>query len=214
MEAKGSIPQNGLSTDIPTTAELKGKTVVDKLVELGEQDQYALFRDQYGTPHALVDGEPVPLDNNAHGWLRKLYWNVYSKVPKHEELGSAVATLAMFASHSPRREVHIRAMRHDGNVYVWLGPNRVVEVSEQGWRCVTPMSMHDIQADEQGRARARNPWLLFRNVETLKALPDPEPGGDLNRLNHFIRLKNDRDRRLNIAWAVTAYIADIPRPIN
>jgi hypothetical protein len=92
----------------PTFVKLKGGSAVERLVELGEQDQEALFRDQYGQPHALIAGEPVPLNNNAHPWLRKLYWNTYQKTPKRKDLAAAADTLAMFADHSREQPLHIR----------------------------------------------------------------------------------------------------------
>lgn len=70
------------------------------LVALGQNNSEELFRDQFGAPHALVDGVPVPLDGGAHAWLRKLLWNTGEKTAKREDLAAATETLAMIASHA------------------------------------------------------------------------------------------------------------------
>ncbi len=63
------------------------------LVDLGRNNCQELFRDQFGAPHALVDGMPVPLDGNAHAWLRKLLWNSSDRTAKREDLNAATETL-------------------------------------------------------------------------------------------------------------------------
>ena len=163
---------------------------------MGRNDSQELFRDQFGAPHALVDGVPVPLDNGAHAWLRKLLWNTSEKTAKREDLNAATETLAMLAGYGDERILHIRAAQHEGKVYVWAGPHNVIEVDADGWRRVTGAPV------------------LFRRVSTLKPLPDPKPGGDVTRFNHYIRLRHEKDQRLNMAWIATAYLANIPRPIN
>lgn len=172
------------------------KTASAWLVALAQNNSQELFRDQFGASHALVDGEPVPLDGGAHTWLRKLLWNMSEKTAKREDLSAATETLAMLASFGEERTLHIRAAQHGGRVYVWAGPHNVIEVDQDGWRRVTDAPV------------------LFRRVPTLKPLPNPKTGGDLTRFNHYVRLRHAKDQRLNMAWIVTAYLANIPRPIN
>lgn len=177
------------------------KSAATWLAMLGRNNVQELFKDQFGQPFALI-GEPVPLDGGIHPFLRKLIWNQDQKTVKREDLTQATETLAMLAGFGEERYLHTRAAQYtdpetgEPRVYVWLGPSRVIEVDANGWRRVTDAPV------------------LFRRVSTLRELPDPKPGGDLNRLSHYIRLKHAKDKRLNIAWVATALLADIPRPIN
>jgi len=187
---------------MPESINKGNKSTAAWLVELAKNDAQEFFRDQFGAPHALVDDEPVPLDGSAHAWLRKLLWNGEHKTAKREDLSAATETLAVFATHGPERTLHTRAAQYtdpetgEQRVYVWASPHSILEVDAHGWR------------------RVMDAPVLFRRVPTLKPLPAPVSGGDLNELGRYIRLKHDRDQRLNIAWVATAYLADIPRPIN
>jgi hypothetical protein len=48
-----------------------------------------LFVDQHGAPHALVDGEPLPLNSRCYSWLRKLMWEQEEKAVNGEYLKTA-----------------------------------------------------------------------------------------------------------------------------
>lgn len=205
--ATGNGPQERLDMEVtqrsihrtdepPATIKKGDKSASAWLVTLAQNNSEELFKDQFGAPHALVDGVPIPLDGHAQRWLRMLIWNGSQKTVKREDLNAATETLAMLASFGEERHLHIRAAQHGGKVYVWAGPHNVIEVDGGGWR------------------RTTEPPVLFRQLPTLKPLPNPVPGGDLDRLNHYIRLRHAKDRRLNMAWIVTAYLANIPRPIN
>ena len=58
-----------------------------------------------------------------------------------------------------------------------------------------------------------NPPVLFRRYPNLKPLPDPRPGGDVKALASYANLKTNRDKRLFIAYAVTAPLPHVGRPI-
>ena len=107
------------------------------LVALAQNDCQELFKDQFGASHALVDGVPIPLDGSAHPWLRKLLWNTSEKTAKREDLNAATETLAMLAGYGDEHTLHIRAVQHERQVYVWTGPHNVKKVDADGWRRVT-----------------------------------------------------------------------------
>jgi hypothetical protein len=155
-----------------------------------------LFLDQNGTEHALIAGVPVPLDSGCYGWLRRLFWYHEGAPATNDLLGTVAGQLRAFAEVSPhRRTLHLRAAQHEGAVYLYLGPGRVVRVNAGGWE-LDP-----------------NPPVMFRHVANLQELPTPEQGGSLDLLDDFITAQEPRDHRLAKTWLVLALLADINRPI-
>ena len=163
------------------------------LENLGEG---ALFVDQHGDPHALIDGSPVPLNSRCYSWLRRLMWEREQRAVNGEYLRTAAGTLAAQAEFAGEaKELHTRAAWHEGALYYELRPGKVVRVGEGGWTF-----------------EARPP-VLFRRYPNLKPLPDPEAGGSLDSLFSLVNLKTERDRRLFTAYAVTVPLPHVGRPI-
>jgi hypothetical protein len=155
-----------------------------------------LFLDQNGTEHAMIDGAPVPLDSGCYGWLRRLFWEHEENAATSDLLGTVAGQLRAFAEVSGNERVlHLRAAQHEGAVYLYLGPGRVVRVDASGW---------DLDP---------NPPVMFRRVVNLKELPTPKRDGSLDLLDDFITAREDRDHRLAKAWLVLGLLADINRPI-
>ena len=70
-----------------------------------------------------------------------------------------------------------------------------------------------VRVTAEGWGIEANPPSLFRRFAHQQALPDPQPGGDLQELwNYLPPLASDGDRLLLMAWLVTAHMP-IPRPI-
>ncbi len=156
----------------------------------------ALFVDQHGDPHALIDATPVPLNSRCYSWLRRLMWEEEQRAVNGEYLKTAAGTLAAKAEFSGEvRELHTRAAWHDGALYYELRPGKVARVGAGGWTF-----------------EARPP-VLFRRYPNLKPLPDPEAGSSLDGLLSLVNLKTERDRRLFAAYAVTAPLPHVGRPI-
>ena len=168
----------------------------DTLVEYARSEVEALFVDQFGMPHAMVEGEPVLLTSRCYSWLRKLMWEREERSVSGEALKTAAGTLAAQAEFSgDERELHTRAAWHEGVLYYELRPGRVVKVDGSGWGFET------------------NPPVLFRRFPNLKPLPDPETGGSLDALDAYVNLKTKRDRRLFKAYMATVALAQVRRPI-
>jgi hypothetical protein len=168
----------------------------DRLVEYARREVGALFVDQFGMPHALVDGEAVPLTSRCYSWLRRLMWEREERSVSGEALKTAAGTLAAQAEFSGDvRELHTRAAWHEGVLYYELRPGRVVRV------------------DGSGYGFEANPPVLFRRFPNLKPLPDPGPGGSLDALDDYVNLKTERDRRLFKAYMVTVALPHVRRPI-
>jgi Bifunctional DNA primase/polymerase, N-terminal len=168
----------------------------DRLIDYALDFGAELFVDQLGSPHALVDGEALPLNTGSYNWLRTLMWARERISVGGEALKAAAGTLAAFATAGGEvRELHTRSAFHEGAVYYQLGKGRVVRIDRDGWRM-----------DE-------NPPVLFRSVRNLKPLPDPEAGGSLDDIEKLVNLKTERDKRLLKAYAATIALPHVNRPI-
>jgi hypothetical protein len=168
----------------------------DRLISYALKDVEALFVDQHGAPHALVDGEALPLNSRCYSWLRRLMWEQEERAVNGEYLKTAAGTLAAQAEFSGDvRELHTRAAWNEDTLYYELRPGRIAAVDGGGWRF------------------ASDPPVLFRRFPNLKALPDPEPGGDAKALVGYSNLKTNRDKRLFTAYTVTLPLPHIGRPI-
>jgi hypothetical protein len=102
-------------------------------------------------------------------------------------VAGTLATRAEFSGDL--RELHTRAVWHDGALYYELRVGRVVKVGAGGWEFEP------------------NPPVLFRHFPNLKPLPDLQTGGSLDIIDALVNLKTERDRRL-----FTAYLSTVPLP--
>ena len=182
------------------------RTQADRLVGYAEAEAGALFVDQFGQPHALVGGVPVALTSSAYPWLRRRMWDEEGRTAAGEALSTAVGTLAAKAlANGDRRELHVRCAWHEGALYLQLRPGRVAVVAADGWR---------IRDDNDA---GDDLPVLFRQYQTARPLPDPEPVADpLAALDSFAALVNlgsARDRRLFLAYLPAVLLPHIPRPI-
>ena len=168
----------------------------DRLIGYALEDVQELLVDQHGAPHALIDGEPVPLTSRCYSWLRRLMWEEEGRSVSGEYLKMAAGTLSAHAEFSGvSRELYTRAAWHEGVLYYELRPGKVVRVGPGGWTFEA------------------KPPVLFRRYPNLKPLPDPQAGGDPKRLWTYLNLKTERDRRLLLAYIATVPLPHIGRPI-
>jgi hypothetical protein len=168
----------------------------DRLIGYALEDVQELFVDQHSAPHALIDGEPVPLTSRCYSWLRRLMWEEEGRSVSGEYLKMAAGTLSAHAEFSgASRELYTRAAWHEGILYYELRSDKVVRVGAGGWTFDA------------------NPPVLFRRYVNLKALPDPQAGGSLDVLDELANLKSERDRRLFKAYLVTLLLEHVGRPI-
>lgn len=187
----------GQDSGAPETKEER-RNQADRLIGYALEDlgDDVLFVDQHGAPHALIEGESVPLSSRCYSWLRRLMWQEESKAVNGEYLKTAAGTLAAHAEFSGEvRELHTRAAWHEGVLYYELRPGKVVRVDSGGWT-FDP-----------------KPPVLFRRYPNLKPLPDPKPGGSVKDLAGYVNLKTKRDKRLVVAYATTVPLPQVARPI-
>jgi hypothetical protein len=183
-------------TERKTEEKEERRNQADRLIGYALEDVQELFVDQHGAPHALIDGEPVPLTSRCYSWLRRLMWEEEGRSVSGEYLKMAAGTLSAHAEFSGvSRELFTRAAWHEGVLYYELRPTKVVRVGPGDWTFET------------------NPPVLFRRYVNLKSVPDPEAGGSLDVLDELVNLKSERDRRLFKAYLVTLPLEHVGRPI-
>src|SRR5215210_599109 len=183
-------------TEHKTEDKEERRNQADRLIGYALEDVQDLFVDQHGAPHALIDGEPVPLTSRCYSWLRRLMWEEEGRSVSGEYLKMVAGTLSAHAEFSGvARDLYTRAAWHEGVLYHELRPGKVVRVGPGGWTFEA------------------NPPVLFRRYVNLKALPDPEAGGSLDVLDELVNLKSERDRRLFKAYLATLPLEHVGRPI-
>jgi hypothetical protein len=195
----GRGPDDFYTPERNTTEEeaetVKG-SLADKLVAYALGTGGELFVDQLNAPHVFVDSCPLPLTSRCHSWLRRLMWEQQGKTVSTDALRTAAGTLAAFAEdEGVVRELHTRAAFYEGTLFYELEPSRVIRVDGSGW------------------GFAASPPVLFRRLANLKALPDPEYGGNIEDIYRFVNLKSERDKRLFCAYVVTLALPHVARPI-
>ena len=106
----------------------------DRLIGYALEDVQELFVDQHGAPHALIDGEPVPLTSRCYSWLRRLMWEEEGRSVSGEYLKMAAGTLSAHSEFSGEsRELYTRAAWHEDVLYYELRPGKVVRIGPGGW---------------------------------------------------------------------------------
>ena len=151
----GKKPPNEQETDSSEQREDR-RNQADRLIGYALEDVQELFVDQHGVPHALIEGEPVPLTSRCYSWLRRLMWVEEGRSVSGEYLKMAAGTLSAHAEFTGEgRELYTRAAWHEGVLYYELRPGKVVRIGPNGWTFEA------------------NPPVLFRRYVNLKALPDP-----------------------------------------
>jgi hypothetical protein len=189
-----------LSEESPNGSEPKEKeerrNQADRLIAYALEDAQGLFVDQHGASHALVAGEPLPLNSRCYSWLRRLMWEQEARAVNGEYLKTAAGTLAAHAEFAgDMRELHTRAAWHHDALYYELRPGRVIKVGVEAVGFI------------------EHPPVFFRHFPNLKPLPDPRRGGSVKDLARYANLKTNRDKRLFTAYAVTVLLPHIGRPI-
>ena len=192
----------------PTSGEGKvtatsGTAWADRLVALAETRGIKLFHTEFDEAFALLPvgshTEVWPLKGPVvQNWLSRLYWTQFRKAAPADILTAVIQTLDAEARFDgSQATVHLRTAWHEGNLYYDLGDPawRVVKVTATSWDVLTASQIY------------------FRRFPGMAAQAAPEPGGDLDQLWGLLNIPDACDRRLLIAWLVTALIPDIPRPL-
>ena len=166
------------------------------------RERAELFHDTDGHVFATVheDGhrETWALDSRMfHGWLSATFYAVNERAPREMAIKDALHTLAGLGRfHGESHKVWLRAGVHDGRYFLDLANAswQVIEVSPGAWRLV-----------DDSPAR-------FRRTATMRALPKPSSGGNLDALWRVLNVA-ECDRPLVLAWILECWRPETHTPV-
>ena len=141
---------------------------------------------------------PVP----SHGfsaWLRARYFEESDGgAPNNEAFQTAISTIVAQAQfRGPACEVYRRVGSEAGKLYLDLCNN--------AWQA--------IEIDATGWCRVDRPAVRFIRTRHMRALPEPEGGGEIATLRTFLNLASEDDFILAVAWLLAALRATGPFPV-
>jgi hypothetical protein len=151
---------------------------VDLLLKIA-QERASFFCNDAVFADVMVRGHrnTFPIESKSFAkWLLHQFFLEKKKAPAGSAIKSAIRTLAAiaeFGPETPRHRIQLRAAEVDGRIYIDLGDEswRCVEVDADGWRV--------IEAPPQVR---------FRRTPSMRPLPVPQPGGNIDLLKPFVNL--------------------------
>jgi hypothetical protein len=177
------------------------KSTATMLVEIANE-QYEFGRssdgDTFGVPRSgpkivrMVRGGKTSLRNQ----LASEHFRRLRKAANQQALTDALAVIEGIAADGVEQHLHLRAARHDGELYLDLGDatGRVIRVNSSGWS-IQPIAP-----------------VLFRRTALTAALPVPKSGGRLADLWRWLNV-TENDRPLVAAWLVAVLFADVPHTV-
>lgn len=160
-----------------------------------------LFHDKNGDVYAQdrITRETRRLEGRQfRDWLVANFYQSTSKSPRDQSVREALSTLAGLGRFKGEcRDVHVRVAVHEGAYFLDLaeaGQSRAVKIDAGNWEIVS------------------NPPVRFVRPETLRQLPEPVSGGDLDALWRIVNIPEDA-RLLVLAWLGECLRPDTPFPI-
>lgn len=175
------------------------------LIELAEANVVEFFRNGDEIYAMIAVGERGYRHRENHAirrkhfrlWLRKIFYDKYTKPPGSQSLMVAIEQLDANAHfNAPEIPVFVRVASYKDEIYIdlchpqWLA----VRITSHGWTVCD------------------QPPVKFIRKKGMKALPLPVPGGTIDLLRPFLVVRGD-DWILTVGWLVGALRASGPFPI-
>lgn len=136
--------------------------------------------------------------NNFKDWVTSKFYMDTGKAVRDQAFREAITTLSGIARHQGEcHEVHIRVAGKDGVYYLDLAQtdnSRAVRISSKGWDIV------------------EKPDAYFIRPETMRSLPVPVRGGNINKLWDIANIPKNA-RLLVLAWIAECFRPDTPSPV-
>lgn len=178
------------------------RSVQDKLVDIA-LGRCSLFRDEQERAFVTFNSSPAVQQHWAlaskefQRTLGRWYYEEYRKTVKRDHLAEACESLAGLAQFEGEvHQAYLRVAEVNDRLYIDLCNDnwQVVEITTEGW-CVLD----------------RSPVRFIRS-NTMRPLPTPEAGGDINELWSFINVPEE-ERVLILAWLVESLRQKTQKPI-
>lgn len=185
-----SVESNKSGAEAPKTRQLIG---------LAKTHMTSMFHDERREPHAVIQrsGQQriVAMESKEFKqWLRYLAHREFDSMGSEAINNAHQDLMAIARFESEQIPLHNRVARYDGAYYLDLDGHTAVRIEPGKW-AIEP-----------------NPPILFRYFPHQKALPTPICGGDLRHFLRFVNVRSEEDRRLLLAYLVTALCPHIPIP--
>jgi hypothetical protein len=129
-------------------------------------------------------------------WVTRKFFLARKKEANPGDVYPALQLMEALAWERPKKKTFVRWARVDGKIYLDLCDEeyRSVEIDEDGWRVV------------------ENSPAWFIRTSSMKALPEPLPGGCLTQLREVVHL-SDEDFVILCGWLVAACNPEGPFPL-
>jgi hypothetical protein len=173
----------------------------DTLVEIAQSVELFHVSDGTGFADVDVDDHRETWPIRAKGfrrWLVRQFFETTGGAPGSDALQSALDVIEAKAQFdAPERAVHIRVGAHNGKLYLDLCNEKwqAIEIDDTGWRVID------------------DPPVRFRRTAGMLPLPNPEPGGSINKLRRFLNVRTEADFVLAVSWLLGAFRHRGPYPL-
>ena len=190
--------ENPSSADIGTEGHTR-KTKEKVILGLIEMNGATLFHDEakdlYATIQVNGHTEMWPLySKNFRRKIEGLYYTCTGDVASAGTIGRVLAVLAARALYDCKKPVPLstRIAKHEGAIWY--------DLSNQDWQAVRVTDGHWEIID--------NPPTLFRRYRHQAAQVMPQPGGDVRKILHHIKINGQET--LFLVWLICSFVPDIP----
>ncbi len=167
------------------------------------QEHAELFKTADGEAYATIrGGETLAIRSKGfRSILLQKFFATFDKTPSSQGLKEATDTLEALAQlGSATRTAFLRTGAQDERLFLDLGDStrKIVEIDRTGWRLISA-------ADAEVR---------FRRTSSMRPLPVPIIGGDLNDLRRFLNTRDEEWRwRLLLVWLLFTFQPCGPFPV-
>lgn len=155
-----------------------------RLLAMTDEAGDELFHTQSGETYARVrvrdhlEVHRLGRQGSYRRHLARRFYSLHRQVPSVQAMGDALAVLEAHALHEgDEHDVYLRLAPHPTE------PGFVLDLADEEWRqvVVTAERWHI----------TLEPLVRFRRPPTMRALPTPKPGGNLDRLRHLLLIPDD-----------------------
>lgn len=173
--------------------ESGGKQAV-QLVALAKKNGDELFFSLDGEPYALVQNgsrlDAIKITSSTYlNLLKKRFYDSKKNIPDSQAIKDAAGMLAAMAEFEGKRyQVYTRVGSLNGNLYLDLcnDAGEVAVITPDGWHLT------------------QEPGVKFRRTQTMKPLPRPVKGGNIDELRQFLNVKSNKDWVLLVGWLLAS----------